>query len=149
MINSALTEIPPTPGQPPVNPASRGEGTGEREQGENRERGEGTGDRIGNREQDRNREQGEKSRQAVSYALSPIPYKGAAGLAADVRYYGEWMRERAWERIGHLYPKGPNGETVIAWLWARTVIALNPPAACRCQVRSFDLSKRVAGRNVW
>ena len=32
-------------------------------------------------------------------------WKGAAGLAADVRYYGEWMREKAWERIGHLYPK--------------------------------------------
>ena len=31
-------------------------------------------------------------------------WKGAAGLAADVRYYGEWMRDRAWERIGHLYP---------------------------------------------
>jgi putative DNA methylase len=31
-------------------------------------------------------------------------WKGAAGLATDVRYYGEWMREKAWERIGHLYP---------------------------------------------
>jgi len=31
-------------------------------------------------------------------------WKGAAGLAADVRYYGEWMRDRARERIGHLYP---------------------------------------------
>ncbi|GAB4425577.1 MAG: hypothetical protein Kow0031_05180 [Anaerolineae bacterium] len=31
-------------------------------------------------------------------------WKGAAGLAADVRYYGEWMRDRAFERIGHLYP---------------------------------------------
>jgi putative DNA methylase len=30
---------------------------------------------------------------------------GAQGLAADVRYYGGWMRERAFERIGHLYPK--------------------------------------------
>ena len=26
-------------------------------------------------------------------------------MAADIRFYGEWMRERAWERIGHLYPK--------------------------------------------
>ena len=48
-------------------------------------------------------------------------WQGAAGLAADVRWYGEWMREQAWKRIGHLYPKGPNGETVIAWIWARTV----------------------------
>jgi putative DNA methylase len=32
-------------------------------------------------------------------------WKGAQGLAEDVRYYGEWMKQRAWERIGHLYPK--------------------------------------------
>ena len=31
--------------------------------------------------------------------------KGAAGLAEDVRYYGEWMKREAYKRIGHLYPK--------------------------------------------
>jgi putative DNA methylase len=75
-------------------------------------------------------------------------WKGAAGLAADVRYYGEWMRERAWKRIGHLYPKH-EGETVIAWLWARTVKCPNP--ACGTQmplVRSFDLSKK-KGKAAW
>lgn len=75
-------------------------------------------------------------------------WKGAAGLAADVRYYGEWMREKAWERIGHLYPTH-NGETVIAWLWARTVKCPNP--ACGAQmplVRSFELSKK-KGRQAW
>ena len=78
-----------------------------------------------------------------------MSWKGAQGLAADVRYYGEWMRDRAWERIGHLYPKGPNGETVIAWLWARTVKCPNP--ACGAQmplVRSFELSKK-KGRQAW
>ncbi|NLX25452.1 MAG: DUF1156 domain-containing protein, partial [Lentisphaerae bacterium] len=76
-------------------------------------------------------------------------WKGAQGLAADVRYYGEWMRDRAWERIGHLYPKGPNGETVIAWLWARTVKCPNP--ACGAQmplVRSFTLGKK-KGKEAW
>ena len=76
-------------------------------------------------------------------------WQGAAGLAADVRWYGEWMREQAWERIGHLYPKGPNGETVIAWLWARTVRCPNP--ACGAEmplVRSFQLSKK-RGRQAW
>jgi putative DNA methylase len=75
-------------------------------------------------------------------------WKGAAGLAADVRYYGEWMRDEAWKRIGHLYPKH-NGETVIAWLWARTVKCPNP--ACGCQmplVRSFELSKK-QGKRAW
>src|SRR2546422_4203037 len=31
--------------------------------------------------------------------------RGAPGLAADVRYYGQWMRDEAEKRIGHLYPK--------------------------------------------
>ncbi|GAB4574741.1 MAG: DUF1156 domain-containing protein [Anaerolineae bacterium] len=78
-----------------------------------------------------------------------MSWKGAQGLAADVRYYGEWMRQQAWERIGHLYPPGPNGETVIAWLWARTVKCPNP--ACGAQmplVRAFDLSKK-KGKQAW
>lgn len=32
-------------------------------------------------------------------------WKGARGLAEDVRYYGQWMRNEAEKRIGHLYPK--------------------------------------------
>lgn len=31
-------------------------------------------------------------------------WKGAAGLAEDIRYYGKWMRDEAEKRIGHLYP---------------------------------------------
>ena len=80
---------------------------------------------------------------------SDAEWKGAAGLAEDVRWYGEWMRQRAWERIGHLYPEGPNGETVIAWLWARTVKCPNP--ACGVQmplVSSFWLSRK-QGREAW
>jgi putative DNA methylase len=80
-------------------------------------------------------------------------WKGAAGLAADVRYYGEWMREEAFKRIGHLYPKAklPGGgeATVIAWLWARTVKCPNP--ACGAQmplVRSFALSTK-KGKETW
>lgn len=77
-------------------------------------------------------------------------WKGAAGLAEDVRRYGQWMREAAETRIGKLYPKvrlpkqESGGEAmVIAWLWARTVNCPNP--ACGAQmplVRSFSLSTR-------
>ena len=73
-------------------------------------------------------------------------WKGAQGLAEDVRYYGQWMREEAEKRIGHLYPKVELTEkmvaerpdlkrykgrklTVIAWLWARTVKSPNPAFA--------------------
>ena len=73
-------------------------------------------------------------------------WKGTAGLAEDIRYYGKWMHEEAEKRIGHLYPKievtaelarerpdlkpylGRN-LTVIAWIWARTVKSPNPAFA--------------------
>ena len=32
------------------------------------------------------------------------PWRGARGLAEDVRYYGAWMRDEAEQRVGHLYP---------------------------------------------
>ena len=73
-------------------------------------------------------------------------WKGAHGLAEDVRYYGRWMRDEAEKWIGHLYPrvqvtpemvrerpdlKAYEGRhlTVIAWLWARTVKSPNPAFA--------------------
>ncbi|MCZ2419565.1 MAG: DUF1156 domain-containing protein [Burkholderiales bacterium] len=78
--------------------------------------------------------------------LAGREWKGAQGLAEDVRYYGQWMRDEAEKRIGHLYPKievtaamakeRPDlkkyvGQklTVIAWLWARTVRSPNPAFA--------------------
>lgn len=77
-------------------------------------------------------------------------WSGNAGLAADVKYYGTWMKEEAARRIGHMYPKvrvpaeqGGGEATVIAWLWARTVKCPNP--ACGHEailVRSFNLSKK-------
>ena len=81
-------------------------------------------------------------------------WKGAQGLAEDVRYYGKWMHDEAEKRVGHLYPKVEVTEemvkgiseypetarpdlkpylgkklTVIAWLWARTVKSPNPAFA--------------------
>ena len=73
-------------------------------------------------------------------------WRGAQGLAEDVRHYGRWMRNEAEKRIGHLYPpvevtsalvrerpdlKPYEGRklTVIAWLWARTVKSPNPAFA--------------------
>ena len=73
-------------------------------------------------------------------------WRGAQGLAEDVRYYGRWMRDEAEKRIGDLYPlvevtsalvgERPDLEPyegrklkVIAWLWARTVKSPNPAFA--------------------
>jgi putative DNA methylase len=46
-----------------------------------------------------------RSRSEVETVLNQKTWKGAQGLAEDVRYYGQWMRDRAFEKIGHLYPK--------------------------------------------
>jgi len=96
-------------------------------------------------------------------------WRGAEGLAEDVRYYGRWMRDEAEKRIGHLYPPvkvtaellaerpdlreqglKPGEElTVIAWLWARTVTCPNPACGATMPLaRSFWLSKK-KGRKAW
>lgn len=43
--------------------------------------------------------------------LIPKVWKGAEGLAEDVRYYGKWMEQEARKQIGHFYPpnKSPEG----------------------------------------
>jgi putative DNA methylase len=107
LINKAMIEIPPKfAGKPPVNPKARKE----------------------------------IARSGGWHG------KSAAGLAEDVRYYGQWMRDEAEKRIGHLYPKIEitaemakerkdlkplvgKKQTVIAWLWARTVKSPNPAFA--------------------
>lgn len=83
-------------------------------------------------------------------------WKGAQGLAADVRYYGKWMRDEAFKQIGHLYPTvalpkeyGGGEATVIAWLWARTIKCPNPVCGCEMPlVRSFQLSTK-KGKEAW
>ena len=127
LINKAMIEIPPKfAGRPPVNPDLRFEIFDLRL---------------------------EDKKSKIQNPKSQITWKGAAGLAADVRYYGQWMRDEAEKRIGHLYPKvqairNPDGSyrhateaeiqnpksqiqnlTVIAWLWARTVNSPNPAFA--------------------
>src|SRR5271156_6786968 len=94
-------------------------------------------------------------------------WKGAQGLAEDVRYYGQWMRDEAEKRIGHLYPKVEitadmtkersdlkplDGQklTVIAWLWARTVKSPNPAfAQVDVPLASTFMLSTKAGREVY
>jgi len=70
-------------------------------------------------------------------------WPGVTGLTEDVLYYGTWLKDEAFKRIGHLYPlvevtkemaknrddlKSIVGEKlkVIAWIWARTVKSPDP-----------------------
>ncbi|HMQ35173.1 MAG TPA: DUF1156 domain-containing protein, partial [Chloroflexaceae bacterium] len=156
LINKALIEIPPRfAGMPPVNPESRSQ----------------MGGGIWGAAAD----SAHTDRHAPPPPTSHLPpaWKGARGLAADVRYYGKWMRDEAERRIGHLYPKvqvvqeadgsyhhatadelqNPKSKiqnlTVIAWLWARTVTCPNPACGATMPlVRSFALSTK-KGKETW
>ncbi len=176
LINKALIEIPPKfAGQPPVNPKARSEYLGAR--AGNPPRPFGPPLQGG----DGGSQDGKKSppRRGAASAAGWVPpttqehslpglWPGARGLAEDVRYYGEWMRNEAKKRIGHLYPKVKitqdminagrddlepyRGQelTVIAWLWARTVESSNPAysGVHVPLVTTFWLSKK-KGKETW
>jgi putative DNA methylase len=99
--------------------------------------------------------------------LADRQWKGAQGLAEDVRYYGHWIRNEAEKRIGYLYPKFEITQeisknrpdlkplvgqklTVNAWLWARTVKSPNPafPDVAVPLAPTFMLSTKV-GREAY
>ncbi len=141
LINKALIEIPSKfAGRPPVNAASRS----------------GPAPGVGV-------EKGKKKQRR----LMERDWPGSTGLAQDVRYYGQWMRDEAEKRIGHLYPDVEvtaemardrpdllpyvgRALTVIAWLWARDVETPNPAfRGCRVPlVRDFWLCKK-PGNMTW
>ena len=82
-----------------------------------------------------------------------VPWRGANGLAEDIRYYGRWMRQKAWARVGKLYPPliTPDGNeaTVTAWLWTRTMPCPNP--ACKVEMPltgTFQISSK-KGNEHW
>ncbi len=92
----------------------------------------------------------------ASTSLFQREWHGVEGLAEDVRYYGEWMRDEAWKRIGHLYPKvqlpkeyGAGEVTVIAWLRVHTVTCINPACCAKMPLASkFWLSTK-KGKEAW
>ena len=123
LITKALIELPPKfANQPPINPDA---------------------DPLGMTTQPPPRSRGG----IKGGAPERVPWRGAAGLADDIRYYGKWMRDEAFKRIGHLYPQAelPDGTkaTVIAWLWARTIPCANPACGIKMPLmKTFQLSKK-------
>ena len=132
LINKALIELPPQfKNRPPINPKA---------------------DDIGISTQNSSTRENCPTRGNASTRgrgiPAPIrtPWRGASGLADDIRYYGAWMREEAFKRIGHLYPKAQLADgsdaTVIAWLWARTIPCPNPACGVPMPLlKTFQISK--------
>lgn len=77
-------------------------------------------------------------------------WSGIHGMIEDVLYYGNWIKEKAYEEIGHMYPlvevpkeQGGGKTNAVAWIWAHTVKCPNP--ACGCEMplaNGFTLSKK-------
>jgi putative DNA methylase len=67
-------------------------------------------------------------------------WKGAQGLAEDVRHYGKWMRDEAYKELGSMYPDvevpaesigrlaryAGKKLKVVAWIWTRTIPSPSP-----------------------
>lgn len=84
-------------------------------------------------------------------------YRNAEGIAEDIKYYGEWMREKAWARIGNLYPQvdlpkeyGGGESQVIAWIWSRTVPSPDPAfGGTHVPIASSFLLGSKRGKEAW
>lgn len=83
-------------------------------------------------------------------------WKGNRGLANDVLFYGQWMKQEAYKRIGHMYPKakltnaaGGGNATVIAWIWARTAKCPNPACNCTMPLASTYCLSKKKGAEAW
>jgi putative DNA methylase len=89
-------------------------------------------------------------------SVHPSSWRGAQGLAADVRFYGAWMRDEAQRQVGHLFPMielpsryGGGEAPIVAWIWASTLRCPNPGCSNDIPlVRSFVLDSR-EGRKTW
>jgi putative DNA methylase len=80
-------------------------------------------------------------------------WKGAEGLAEDVRCYGKWMRDEAERRIGHLYPRAiledGSEANVVAWIWARTITCPNPACGATIPMISSPWLGKKKGKEAW
>lgn len=86
--------------------------------------------------------------------------KGLAALVADVRYYANLVKTRAWQSLAPYYPSAENGEQIFAWRWAWGIASPNPAArgALTPLVTDWTLSRterecvsvipRVIGRDI-
>jgi putative DNA methylase len=77
---------------------------------------------------------------------------GAAGLAADVLFYGKQLIDLVQKKLLHLYPKVQHSEgralVPIAWIWARTIKSPDPSWGGHVPlVKSWVLAKK-PGRDV-
>lgn len=83
---------------------------------------------------------------ALSIASEPL--RGLEGLALDVEYYAQRIKEAAWETLRHLYP-GDGAGTPIAWHWSRTARCPNPACGAETILATSWWLSRKPGELAW
>lgn len=74
--------------------------------------------------------------------LEYIPRYGQR-LADEVGKWGMWIKEQAEQELGEFYPKGADGTTPIAYLWARTITCEGPGCGAEIPLmRTLWLAKK-------
>jgi adenine-specific DNA methylase len=96
---------------------------------------------------------------AFASDLNPVPVllnkvileyvpKYGKDLAVEVRKWGEWIKHEAEKELAEYYPKGADGATPIAYLWARTIQCDGPGCGAEVPlIRSLWLANK-ASRSV-
>lgn len=75
--------------------------------------------------------------------LEDIPASDPRQLAAEVREIGKAVQETVAKELRTYYPRGPEGDRPIAYLWARTVRCESPNCGAEIPlVKSFWLAKK-------
>ena len=62
-------------------------------------------------------------------------------LATDVRYWGNWMLNKAREELAEFYPPDPDGSVPVAYLWSQTIVCPNCVAEMPL-IRQFWLARK-------
>lgn len=77
-------------------------------------------------------------------------YSGSAGLAEDIRCYGNWIRKELYYRLVDHYPEsmpcGEDNRQVYAWIWTRTAPCPNPACGCRMPLSNGYVLSQSKGR---
>lgn len=80
--------------------------------------------------------------------LTSISGGALDGLITDLHHYAKRVREAVWQEVGPLYPT-VGGETVIAWLWARTVTCANPACGATIPLYTSSWLSKKKGQERW
>lgn len=96
------------------------------------------------------------SRFANCCAVNPMAenrkYFGTEGIAADLKYYGSWLKKQVESELTESYQGVDiDGEThpVYSWVWVRTMKCPNPACGCQMPMASSYVLSKLKGKEYW